>query len=43
MSCGQRRSGSIGSWTVVMVNVDFFARAEILDGTRTFPAIASGR
>jgi len=27
----------------VMVNVDFFALAEILDGTRTFPAIASGR
>jgi len=27
----------------VVVNVDFFARAEILDGTRTFPAIASGR
>jgi hypothetical protein len=27
----------------VVVNVDFFARAEILDGTRACPAIAPGR
>jgi hypothetical protein len=27
----------------VVVDVDFFARAEIVDGTRTFPPIAPGR
>jgi hypothetical protein len=26
-----------------VVNLDFFARADILDGTRIFPAIAPGR